>query len=254
MKIKVDFHTHSHHSLDARYTPEELARTAKARGLDAIAICDHNAWGIFDEDLRCADVLILKGVEYSTDLGHILGLFMREPPEIPRDGHYFDAAAVVTGIHAAGGVAVAAHPFPLGGDAEKGKQKIALCDGVEVFNARTMASREKSLPDAFAASAGKFRTAGSDSHTLKELGSTYIALEVEALTEEAIRHALLSGASEIVGHPGPMAEKARSNYKKAKTLPQKVKGRLKIALYLFVDLFRRRRMRRAYRIVTEKAE
>lgn len=130
-------------------------------------------------------------------------------------------------------------------------KKIALCDGVEVFNARTMASREESLPDALSASAGKFRTAGSDSHTLKELGSTYVTLEVASLTEAEIRRALLGGGSEIVGHPGIMAEKARSNYKKAKTLPQKIKGRIKIVLYLCLDLFRRRRMKRAYRILTE---
>lgn len=236
MRICVDLHTHSHHSLDARYSPAEMARAAAERGLDAIAICDHNVWAIFSEDRSALGVLVLPAVEYSTTAGHIIGLFMEAPPTVtPVEKHYYDPRAVVEAIHGAGGLAVAAHPFPEEDEIEKGKRRISLCDGVEVFNARAMASRPTSTADALAAAEGKFCTAGSDSHAPDELGGARLYLEVEALTADAIRQALLRRDGVITGYPSSMGAKARSNYKKAKTPRQKLRARGRILLHTLWD-------------------
>ena len=103
MQIYVDLHTHTHHSLDACYSPEAMARAAKKRGLHAIAVCDHNAWGIFDDPIDRYDVLILPCVEYSTTAGHIVGMFMKGPPVLtPRDRHQADEKHSALSLYSGG--------------------------------------------------------------------------------------------------------------------------------------------------------
>lgn len=248
MRIYVDLHTHTHYSLDAKYSPAEMAKGAKARGLDAIAVCDHNEWRIFDDPVESYDALVLPCVEYSTTAGHIIGLFMQKPPVLtPCDRHYYDPADVVEGIHREGGLAVAAHPFP-SESRKNGECRISLCDGVEVFNARAMATRRDSLPDAIEAAGARFFTAGSDSHSPRELGGVCLSLEVESLTAEEIRTALLRGDGQVVGYPGAMGDKARADYKKAKTRWQKLHAYKKIVLHTLWDLFRRPIMNREYTV------
>ena len=79
-----DLHTHSTFS-DGSYTPEELIAAAKAIGLSAIALCDHNTVaGLprFQAAAQAAGIEPVLGVEFSSDYNgtelHILGLFLPE--------------------------------------------------------------------------------------------------------------------------------------------------------------------------------
>ena len=73
MIVKADLHVHSAASWDGRSNLAALAQAAHARGLDAIAVCDHDV---------CTDVsgefpvLLIPGVEVTSTAGHILGLFV----------------------------------------------------------------------------------------------------------------------------------------------------------------------------------
>ena len=73
MILKADLHVHSAASWDGRSGLAALAQAAHARGLDAIAVCDHDL---------CTDVsgsfpvLLIPGVEITSTAGHILGLFL----------------------------------------------------------------------------------------------------------------------------------------------------------------------------------
>ena len=40
--MKIDFHIHSKNSLDSFMSVDGIVRTAKKRGLDGVAIVDHN--------------------------------------------------------------------------------------------------------------------------------------------------------------------------------------------------------------------
>lgn len=77
-----DLHTHSTFS-DGTYTPEELVEEAKAIGLSAIALCDHNTVAGLPRFLTAAaqaGIEAVPGVEFSADYNgvelHILGLFI----------------------------------------------------------------------------------------------------------------------------------------------------------------------------------
>ena len=77
-----DLHTHSTFS-DGTYTPTELIGAAKAAGLCAVALTDHNNMGGLPEFIAAAEaagIRAIPGIELSTDhpLGelHIVGLFV----------------------------------------------------------------------------------------------------------------------------------------------------------------------------------
>ena len=70
MKLILDLHLHSKASFDGRMGIEEIAALAKARGLDGVAICDHDV--VYTGPTEVDGVLILPGVEFSTEYGHLL--------------------------------------------------------------------------------------------------------------------------------------------------------------------------------------
>lgn len=82
MNDRIDLHTHSTVS-DGTYTPEELVRYAKEKGLRAIALTDHDRIdGIAEAEAvgRKVGVEVISGVELSADFldgaMHLLGLFV----------------------------------------------------------------------------------------------------------------------------------------------------------------------------------
>lgn len=78
-----DLHVHSHFS-DGTDSPRQLIEQARALGLKAIALCDHNTVAglpSFVEAAQGSGVEAVPGCEFSTDYQgtelHILGLFLR---------------------------------------------------------------------------------------------------------------------------------------------------------------------------------
>jgi predicted metal-dependent phosphoesterase TrpH len=88
----IDLHTHTTES-DGTYTPAQLIDAARARGLEALAITDHDTFAGFDQALPMADdagIELICGIELSTKLAmpdrprgksvHLLAYFMRGKP------------------------------------------------------------------------------------------------------------------------------------------------------------------------------
>ena len=81
--VKADLHVHTPASFDIAEkwrdaTPEDVVRIAIDKGLDAIAITDHNTATWCDDVRRAAegtDLVVFPGVEISTPQGHLLALF-----------------------------------------------------------------------------------------------------------------------------------------------------------------------------------
>ena len=78
----IDLHVHTNHS-DGTFTPREVLTLARERGLDAVAITDHDTTSALDEAAAIGDELgieVVPGIEFSTiyaDEGvHILCYFM----------------------------------------------------------------------------------------------------------------------------------------------------------------------------------
>jgi len=81
MKIAVDLHIHSGLSpcADDNMTPNNIINMAKLKGLDAIAITDHNSMKNVEAFIRVAEqknIICIPGVELTTkEEVHILALF-----------------------------------------------------------------------------------------------------------------------------------------------------------------------------------
>ena len=206
MKIKLDLHIHSAVSADGRMSLDEILRRCREEGLQGAAVCDHDR--VMEEERTDADFLWIPGVEVSTEYGHLLGLFVSLP--VPAG----DFAAAVEAIHAAGGIAVLAHPFARRRDGEALLPILPLLDGIEVYNSRAMRknSRANAMAEEFAAAHGLCSFAGSDAHVAQEVGMAYVTLEAEELSAEAVRAALQAGQVEITGRRSPARYTAMSQW------------------------------------------
>ena len=212
MELRLDLHIHSERSPDGRMPLSEIVERARAAGLQGVAVCDHDR--TLEALPEFPDFVLIPGIEVSTEYGHLLGLFVREPVET----RVF--AQAVERIHAQGGLAVLAHPFERSRDAGRIEPIAALLDGVEVWNSRA----ERKIPDAntraeaFARAHGLRRFAGSDAHVPEEIGHGVTTVQSEALTLPAVKAALLTGETAISGCRSRAWHTARSQLtKRAKT-------------------------------------
>lgn len=170
---------------------------AKKRGLNAVAITDHNRVDGALKIARETDFLIIPGIEVNSRDGHVLGLNLAET--IPKG---LSAEETVDRIHAAGGLAVACHPYVLF-NGSLGKHVSANFDAVEVINARAFPfNRSVRKAEESAARLGVSRVAGTDAHYGPQVGYAYTVIDSE-LNVEAIAKAILDGRCQPFGQPVP---------------------------------------------------
>lgn len=190
---QIDLHTHTDASDDGRSSLAEQAAAARAAGLDAIAVTDHNQCTPVPEWLE--GVLLIPGCEVSTQVGHITGLFLTQPLDLAalRRNGLPSGAEAVEEIRRRGGLAVLAHPFQRPG-ADAAQYDFPL-DGLETANARAAFKNPRAHRQAaeLAAARGLPPIGGSDGHSAAEVGNAYTLVEAEALTLEALRAGVAAG-------------------------------------------------------------
>lgn len=172
-RLRVDMHSHTRLSFDCLSAPEAVLRTARERGIDRLVVTDHNA---IDAALRLRELdpeRILVGEEIKTREGFdIIGIFLSEliPKRTP-------ARETCERIRAQGGVVYIPHPFDTArsGAGHAFLDSLAdLIDVVEVHNARCLFRATNARAEQWARQHGKLRGAGSDAHTLAELGAATV--------------------------------------------------------------------------------
>ena len=206
--MRLDLHVHSAASPDGRLSLDEIVAAARAAGLNGVAVTDHDVTLTDAPDYE--DFLLIPGCEFSTEFGHLLGLFLRQPIEKR------SFVRTVHAIHEQGGLAVLAHPFEHTRDAARIENLAVLLDGAEVWNGRA----ERKIRDAnalarqFVEDHGLRPFAGSDAHLPQEIGNGTVTVEATAPTLAAVRQALLNAPAEIGGRRGAALDVARSQYTK----------------------------------------
>jgi len=132
--LKLDLHIHSQYSEDASGTPLEIAKVLKKKGLNGMAITDHNTieGGLSALKAASKDFIVIPGIEISTKDGHIIALNVRE--NIPRG---LTCQETVEKILDAGGIPIVPHLYrSMSGIKEKKLKKIVKkIPAIEVFNA-----------------------------------------------------------------------------------------------------------------------
>ena len=214
MTLALDLHIHSDASCDGRLTPAEIIAAARSAGLDGAAICDHDVMPDLDDVPIPDGFLLIPGVELSTDLGHILGLFLESAPEVSDRS----AGAAIEAIHAAGGIAVLAHPFQRDPDEDRLLSLLGHIDGVETFNGRADRKRRDAndRAAAFAKKHGLPAFAGSDAPVAREIGNARLRVEVSERRLSAVREAVLKGGGTASGVSGQHIDVAKSQWTRLK--------------------------------------
>ena len=174
--IDVDLHMHTDHSPDCATPVDTLLESARAAGLGAISVTDHNEIsGALAARERADGLKVIVAEEVKTaDQGEVIGLFIEE--KVQRG---MTLAETIAEIKRQGGLVYVPHPFdrmhsvP---DYEHLLEVISDIDAIEVFNPRVAFSAFNEEAARFAA---KYRIpagAGSDSHVAQGLGSVRIRM------------------------------------------------------------------------------
>jgi predicted metal-dependent phosphoesterase TrpH len=194
--LKIDLHVHTCYSRDAVTTLKQVVAYSKKRGLDGVAITDHNTVkGALK--LKTRDILVVPGIEVSTLNGHLLGINVTTP--IPAK---LDIEETIRLIHEAGGIAVAPHPTTF--YKSPPSRRVSSYDAVEVMNASSIPfSIFTYLSKRFAAGLGLPQTGGSDSHYAPEIGAAYTIVEADAEVDEIVC-AIKKGATVPMGKGIPL--------------------------------------------------
>ncbi|MGA2928902.1 MAG: glycosyltransferase [Solirubrobacteraceae bacterium] len=215
--IDVDLHMHTDHSYDCATPVEVLLAEARARGLGAIAVTDHNEISGAHEALAKADgVKVIVGEEVKTaGQGEVIGLFIEE--RIPRG---LTLQETIAEIKRQGGLVYVPHPFdrlhsvP---DYEHLLDVLDDVDAIEVFNPRIAINEFNDEAVRFAA---KYRIpagAGSDAHVPQGLGSVRIRMrDFDGPKEflESLRDA------DIVRNPASLLYVQALKFLQTKALPE----------------------------------
>jgi predicted metal-dependent phosphoesterase TrpH len=207
MQVKADLHVHTVYSSDSIITLEDIVFYAKKRGLTAVAITDHNTVEGAQKMAHETDLLIIPGLEVSSRDGHIIGLNVKEP--IPRG---LSAEETIDKIHAAGGVAVACHPFALF-KGSLGKHVTGKFDAVEVINSSAFPFNRCVAKAVQVAERFKLpRVAGTDAHQGPTIGYAYTLIDAEP-NVDAVAEAIANGQCQAFGKPLPLSVRIQNQFR-----------------------------------------
>ena len=222
--VRVDMHLHTARSFDCSSDPIAVLETALARGIDRICVTDHDriATALALRD-RYPDRVIVGEEVKTAERVDVIGLFLHE--EIPKGT---PAVETCDRIHDQGGLVYVPHPFAAGKGG--GGRILSLIedrvDAVEAFNARIHLQRLNDLAVAWAHERGLPLGAGSDAHTLGEVGRAFVEVPPFAMEPASFLAALRE--ARVRGRFSSWAVHAASTWAKLrKRLPGAPRGELR---------------------------
>jgi len=188
--VRLDLHLHTRASWDCLSDPVAILERARELGIHRVAMTDHNLLDLSLEMHRQYPDSVIPGEEVRTEEGiDIIGLYIRN--QIPKGTPAREACRL---IKEDGGIAYLPHPFApgKGGSGRHAMALAPLVDVVEVFNARLHPGHLNGPALELALSHGKLQGAGSDAHTLGEVGGGWVEVPRHENRPEALLSALSS--------------------------------------------------------------
>jgi len=182
--LKLDLHIHSQYSEDGAGTPEEIIKYLKKKGLNGMAITDHNTIKGSLKALKLApkDFIVIPGIEISTSDGHMLALNVKN--DVTRD---LTVEETVEQIIDMGGTPIVPHLFRnMSGIRTNNLKKIyKKTPAIEVYNACSLAQTNlKTTKIAKKLDLGGI--GGSDSHRPEYVGYAYTTVDTTNLDLDSI--------------------------------------------------------------------
>jgi predicted metal-dependent phosphoesterase TrpH len=203
--MKVDMHIHTVYSGDSTCKPSGIVEEAKKKGLDGIAVTDHNttrAWKEVLAEGRKKGVAVILGEEIEVTrggrvVGEVLGYFLTK--EIKKG----DVYTILGEIKRQRGLAALPHPFCFYRGLRMNAEELAgKVQAVEVFNSAMYFNYHNRKALNFARKYDIAEIGGSDAHTESEVGSGYTYADVEGVEEfrKAIEKGRTKAGGELSNH------------------------------------------------------
>lgn len=198
--MKVDMHIHTVYSGDSNCKPSGIVDAARRKGLDGIAITDHNTTKGWKEVLaegRKKGVAVILGEEIEVRhegrvVGEVLGYFLKS--EIKKG----DVYSVLDEIKRQGGLAALPHPFCFYRGMRMDVEELAgKVQAVEVFNSAMYFNYHNRKALNFARKHGIAEIGGSDAHAESEVGNGYTYADAKGVKE--FRKAIEKGRTKTGG-------------------------------------------------------
>ena len=215
--LRMDMHLHTRHSFDSLNSPERILLAARRRGIDRLVVTDHDRISGAREAHARDPERVLIGEEVRTREGYdLIGILLTEliPKRTP-------AREAAERILQQGGVVYVPHPF----DARRSGagrllDEIAdLVDVVEVHNSRCWSPATNARAERWAREHGKLQGAGSDAHTVAEIGAGFVEVPSFEPTREGLLQALRAGRVAGRARSSPVYSAASTYAKLRKLLP-----------------------------------
>ncbi len=195
--LKVDMHCHTRLSKDSLNDPRKLVEIAAARGIGVLCVTDHNGLANALALSRMDDlpIRVVPSEEVKSSEGEIIGYFLTEL--VPKG---LTPEETVRRIKGQGGLVGVPHPFDTMRSASRLQTpaldrlvEAGLVDIIEVFNARSVRREDNQRALEYARRHKLAMSAGSDAHTLMEVGRAYVEVPPFDTSQEFLA-ALRSGS------------------------------------------------------------
>jgi len=173
--IKADLHIHTCYSMDCLSPLEQIVERCLELGINCIAVADHNIIAGALKLREIAPFKVIVAEEILTPVGEIMGLFLSEAVS-----QGLSPWETISRIRSQGGLVAIPHPFgrSLSRNASPltSAEVLSQVDIIETFNSRTPFSNSNARAGKLAKEQGKAASAGSDAHTLGEIGRAYVEM------------------------------------------------------------------------------
>jgi predicted metal-dependent phosphoesterase TrpH len=185
MAFTIDFHVHTYHSFDSLNRPAVILKKARQAGLDAIVVLDHDSvqGGVETASLADNEIVVIPAIEVKTDIGDIIGLFMRN------DINESEYHKVIEHIRRQNGLVMLPHPYH---GHRLNDDLFELVDLIEINNARLTADKNamaKKLAEKYKIAA----VSGSDAHFAWEIGRSVTMFENTPSSRDELIDMILNG-------------------------------------------------------------
>lgn len=182
--IQADFHIHTIYSADSVIQPKTLVDMLAAHSfIKVAAVTDHDSVRGCRATVELAsaypDILVIPGVEISTEQGDVVVLGTDELPPKP-----WTPEVVVDFAKSIGGVSIVAHPYRAYGMGDRARNYNV--DAIEVLNGGSSQDANNQAKE-LAKSLGLPGTAGSDAHQVSELFSVYNKVDATLDIDEVLK-------------------------------------------------------------------